>query len=148
MRMRYLITAGVCIAVEQVHARHIVVLDEATASDIRRQLEAGGDFATLAATYSLDVTTNQLGGDLGWFARGQLLQRAVEAAAFTLEVGAISAPVRSELGYHIIQVLEHEASRAVEDEVCYRLTETIFERWIQDLKTSGTIERYPDGASA
>lgn len=66
-RMRDVVTKNACVSVEQIHARHILVASEATAANIKAQLDAGGDFAQLAADYSLDVTTRQTGGDLGWF---------------------------------------------------------------------------------
>jgi parvulin-like peptidyl-prolyl isomerase len=144
-RMRDRVTESICVTVEQVQARHILVADEATAQQIRAQLDAGADFGALAAQFSLDVTTRQAGGDLGWFARGQLLQAAVEVTAFALAEGEISAPVRSELGYHIIQTIARAQDRPLEDENCYLLVEVAFERWIQDLRTSAQIERFPNG---
>mgnify|MGYP005848363865 CR=1 FL=1 len=144
-RMRDRVTESICVTVEQVQARHILVADEATAQQIRAQLDAGADFGALAAQFSLDVTTRQAGGDLGWFARGQLLQAAVEVTAFALAEGEISAPVRSELGYHIIQTNARAQDRPLEDENCYLLVETAFERWIQDLRTNAQIERFPNG---
>lgn len=142
-RIRDQVTVGACASVEQVQARHILVPDEATAQLIRTQLDAGADFAALAAQYSQDVTTRQVGGDLGWFARGQLLQAAVEDTAFNLSKGEISAPVRSELGYHIIQTLDRNSDRPVDAETCYRLTESVFQRWLQGLRGTAQIEPFP-----
>ncbi len=85
--------------------------DEATANQVVQQLKGGADFAALAAKLSLDVTTRQTGGDLGWFPRGQLLQKTVEDAAFSLPLNRYSAPVKSDLGYHIIQTLERVKDR-------------------------------------
>jgi parvulin-like peptidyl-prolyl isomerase len=142
-RIRDQVTADACTSVEQVQARHILVPDEAIAQQIRAQLDGGADFAALAAQHSQDVTTKQTGGDLGWFARGQLLQAAVEETAFNLAPGEISAPVRSELGYHIIQTLERSSDRAVDDETCYRMTESVFQRWLQGLRSTAQIEPFP-----
>ncbi|MCC7206504.1 MAG: peptidylprolyl isomerase [Anaerolineae bacterium] len=142
-RIRDEVTAGACTSVEQVQARHILVADEAIAQQIRAQLDGGADFAGLAAQFSQDVTTRQSGGDLGWFARGQLLQAAVEETAFSLAKGEISAPVRSELGYHIIQTLDRSSDRPVDDETCYRLTETVFQRWLQGLRSTAQVVQYP-----
>jgi peptidyl-prolyl cis-trans isomerase D len=100
---------------EQVHARHILfkVAEEATpeqeaevrarAEQVQRDLRAGGDFATLAQQYSDDTATAEKGGDLGFFPRGQMVQ-PFEEVAFSLEVGETSDLVRTEFGYHLIQV--------------------------------------------
>jgi parvulin-like peptidyl-prolyl isomerase len=74
-----------------------------------------------------------------------LLQSAVEDAAFSLPLNAISAPVKSELGYHIIQTLERSQNRPIDPETCSRLTQSAFERWMQDLVNKAKIEKYPNG---
>jgi peptidyl-prolyl cis-trans isomerase C len=144
-KMRDIVTASVPTTAEQIHARHILVASEATANEIEGKLKAGGDFAQLAAQYSLDMTTKQTGGDLGWFSRGQLLQKAVEDAAFSLAINEISAPVKSDLGYHIIQTLERVKDRPIDAETHYRLAEDAFERWIQSLKKNAHIVKFPSG---
>ncbi|MFQ3534462.1 MAG: peptidylprolyl isomerase [Aggregatilineales bacterium] len=141
-RMRDIVTAAACKNVEQVRARHILVSDEQRALALRAELENGADFAALAALNSLDVTTRQIGGDLGWFARGQLLQEEIEIAAFSLPPNALSTPIKTELGYHILQVLERSTERPVDEEMCYRLTESTFERWIQELISRAKIEKF------
>ncbi|MCS6871035.1 MAG: peptidylprolyl isomerase [Anaerolineae bacterium] len=141
-RMRDIVTATACKNVEQVRARHILVPDEQKALALRAELENGADFAMLAALHSLDVTTRQIGGDLGWFARGQLLQEEIEVAAFSLPINALSAPIKTELGYHILQVLERSKERPVDEEMCYRLTESTFERWIRELISRAKIEKF------
>lgn len=102
---------------EQVHARHILisVAADATEADqqlalakaisITQRLKEGEDFATLAETYSDDTGSAAQGGDLGFFPRGQMVSE-FEEAAFSLPVGEISDPVKSQFGYHIIEVLE------------------------------------------
>lgn len=142
-RIRDRVTTDACATVEQVQARHILVADEATAQQVRAQLDGGADFGALAQQFSQDVTTRQSGGDLGWFARGQLLQAAVEDAAFSLNQGEISAPTQSELGYHIIQTVERSSDRAVDAETCYRLTESVFQRWLQGIRSAAQIVPFP-----
>jgi foldase protein PrsA len=96
----------------QVRARHILVADEKTAEMIEGKLKAGGNFADLAKQYSTDPSTKDKGGELGFFGPGQMVP-AFQAAAFALPVGAISAPVKSPFGWHIIQVEEkHPATHA------------------------------------
>lgn len=88
---------------EEVQARHILVPDLATANKIEAQLKQGKNFADLAKQYSTDPGSKDKGGELGWFRRGQMVP-AFDKVAFTLPVGAISQPVKSPFGYHIIQV--------------------------------------------
>jgi foldase protein PrsA len=96
----------------QVRARHILVADEKTADMIEGKLKAGGNFADLAKQYSTDPSTKDKGGELGFFGAGQMVP-AFQAAAFALPVGAISAPVKSPFGWHVIQVEEkHPAIHA------------------------------------
>lgn len=144
-RMRDVVTKNACVNVEQIRARHILVASEATAANIKTQLDGGGDFIQLALDYSLDVTTRQAGGDLGWFARGQLLQPGIEEFAFSAPLNQTSTPIKTELGYHIIQVLERVKDRPVDAETCYRLTESAFEKWLAELMQAAKIERYPEG---
>lgn len=101
-----LITADVLHSQEQVWARHILVADEASANAVRARLTKGEDFAKVAAEVSTDTGTKTKGGDLGWFARGAMVPE-FEAAAFSLKVGEVSQPIKSQFGYHIIQVLAH-----------------------------------------
>ncbi|MDG5786403.1 peptidylprolyl isomerase [Evansella sp. AB-P1] len=90
---------------EEVEARHIVVSDEETALDLIDQIEAGEDFAELAQEHSIDPGSAQEGGDLGFFKRGTMLV-PFEEAAFHLEIGEISGPVRTQYGYHVIEVTD------------------------------------------
>ncbi len=91
----------------QVRARHILVADRKTADMIEAKLKAGGNFADLAKQYSTDPSTKDKGGELGFFGPGQMVP-AFQAAAFALPVGAISQPVKSPFGWHIIQVEERK----------------------------------------
>ena len=88
---------------EQVQARHILVPDLATADKVEALLKQGKSFSDLAKQYSTDPGSKEKGGELGWFRRGQMVP-AFDKVAFTLPVGAISQPVKSPFGYHIIQV--------------------------------------------
>ncbi len=106
-KLTAIITADVPHTQEQVWARHILVADEATAKTIEDQLAKGADFAALAKQYSTDTGSATKGGDLGWFGKGAMVPE-FETAAFSLKVGEISQPVKSQYGYHIIQVLAHE----------------------------------------
>ncbi|MGE0041234.1 MAG: peptidyl-prolyl cis-trans isomerase [Vicinamibacterales bacterium] len=98
---------------EQVRASHILLRTEgkdeeavkAQAQSLADQARAGADFAALAKQYSEDESNKDLGGDLDYFGRGRMVPE-FEQAAFGLEVGQISDPVKSPFGYHVIKVTD------------------------------------------
>lgn len=75
----------------------------AKAQELIRRIKGGEDFAKVAAAESDDSGAVMNGGDLGWFGHGQMLP-SVEEAAFKLEPGQLSEPIRSQFGYHVIRV--------------------------------------------
>lgn len=127
--------------IEQVNARHILVQDLPTAEEVLRRLQAGEDFAALAAQYSIDSTSKERGGSLGWFTRNELFQTNLEDIAFTLNAGQMAGPIQTDLGYHIIQVME-KAARPIEAERLPMLQETVYYRWLEEQEANANIERY------
>lgn len=97
-------------ASQELNARHILVADEATAKEVYDKLKAGGDFAKLAKEYSSDGSA-EAGGELGWFTVGAMVPEFNDAA-YALELNTVSEPVKSEFGYHIIEVTD---KRAIKD---------------------------------
>jgi peptidyl-prolyl cis-trans isomerase SurA len=77
---------------------------------LRDEIYAGTDFAELAIKYSEDPGSKNRGGDLGFTRRGTLVTE-FEEAAFTLDLGEISNPVKTAFGYHIIQPLEKQGDK-------------------------------------
>lgn len=77
--------------------------------DVRNQLLAGGDFATLAKKYSDDPSVLSNGGDMGWSARGRMVPE-YEAIAFRLKPKEISMPFESPFGMHIMQLIERRGN--------------------------------------
>jgi parvulin-like peptidyl-prolyl isomerase len=136
-RVQAKITANITHQQEQVWARHILVADEATANDLRKQLAAGSDFAALATLLSIDTGSKDKGGDLGWFARGTMVTE-FEEAAFSLKVGEISQPIKSTYGYHIIQVLGHEDRPLTEQEYTDAVT-AAFTAWLEEQRTNSKV---------
>ena len=98
----------------KVRASHILVDDEKTAKEIKAKLEKGEDFAKLAKQYSKDTGSAQNGGDLGWFGPGKMVEE-FEKAAYTLNVGEISDPVKTQFGYHIIKVTDKEKKKSFDE---------------------------------
>ena len=88
----------------KVRTSHILVKDEGTARKLKAEIEGGSDFAKVAKKNSL-CPSKENGGDLGFFGKGQMVKE-FENAAFSLEVGVVSAPVKTEFGYHLIVVTE------------------------------------------
>jgi parvulin-like peptidyl-prolyl isomerase len=97
----------------QVRARHILISnsklpDEQArrrAEEVLRKLKAGGDFAALAREFSDDPGSKDKGGELGFFSKGQMVPE-FDKAAFSLKPGQLSGIVKTQYGYHIIQVEE------------------------------------------
>jgi parvulin-like peptidyl-prolyl isomerase len=127
---------------EHVHARHILVTSQDEAEQVLQQLQAGADFAELAAQHSTDVTTRDRGGDLGWFPRGGLLVPEVEEAAFSLQPGETSGVVASAWGYHIVQTLEYDESREIDPEIYQRLREQAIEEWRNQLRVGADVQQF------
>ncbi len=111
-------------------ARHILVAQESEAQLVIRRLRAGENFAALAAALSLDVSTREDGGDLGWFIRGELLDRRLGEAAFSQDLGDIGGPIATRLGYHVLQVIGR-AERGIEAGRLPYLIETTFTLWLE-----------------
>ncbi|MGM9988910.1 MAG: peptidylprolyl isomerase [Bacillaceae bacterium] len=91
-------------------ASHILVADEKTAKEVEEKLKKGEKFEDLAKEYSTDSGTKDKGGDLGEFGAGQMVA-AFEDAAYKLNPGQISEPVKSDYGYHIIKLVEKKEQK-------------------------------------
>lgn len=139
-RVRDKVIAQLGEKVEHAHARHILVKTEEEATSVLDRLAGGEDFASLAASVSLDVTTRDFGGDLGWFIREELLDITLADAAFANEAGQITGPIITRLGYHILQTLEKE-ERIIEPERMPLLVENVFNRWLEEELLSATVTR-------
>lgn len=89
-----------------IHARHVLVEDEARAKELRAEVVADpARFAQVARDASKDAASARQGGDLGWFGRGRMVPE-FEEVAFALQPGETSAPVKSPYGWHVIRVEE------------------------------------------
>ncbi len=120
---------------EQVHAQQILLYDEAQANGISTRLKSGTEFATIA--WQIDPLT---GGELGWFPRGYLTQPAVEQAAFNMQPGEISDVIPSEIGYHIITVIEREPDHLLSPDARQTLQRIALMSWMEQARSEATIE--------
>lgn len=114
----------------------------ALAKELVERLRAGEDFAELAREYSDDPGSKESGGDLGWFGRGRMVPE-FEEAAFSLEPGEISDPVKTMFGYHIIQVLEKDPSRPVDPLELERRRDEAYRNLLAEQKAAMDIQRWP-----
>jgi peptidyl-prolyl cis-trans isomerase C len=96
---------------EEVRARHILVKTEKEAQDVLAKLKGGADFEKLAREISTDPSAKTNGGDLEYFSKGQMVAEFSDAA-FKLNKGQISQPVKTQFGFHIIKV-EDKRSKPV-----------------------------------
>lgn len=86
----------------QVRASHLLVKTEEEVKKLREEILAGKDFAEVAKEVSL-CPSGAKGGDLGFFGRGQMVPE-FDAAAFSLPVGQVSEPIKTQFGWHLLVV--------------------------------------------
>jgi len=131
---------------EQVLARHILVDTKEEAAAIYQLLVGGVDFAKLAREHSKDTGSGANGGELGWFGKGAMVAE-FEQAAFSQPIGEIGKPVKSQFGYHIIQVIARENLPATASQI-EQNRQTALTDWLtktsDDAKTAGTLITYDD----
>jgi peptidyl-prolyl cis-trans isomerase C len=132
--VRDALTAAVPATAPQVHARQIRVLSEASARGYLAQLQAGAAFDDLAA--QVDPVTR---GDLGWFPQGYLAQSAVDSAAFTLALGAYSDVITTEVGYHIIYIVEKEDAHPLTPDALLFVQQQAVENWLRGRQSAASV---------
>jgi peptidyl-prolyl cis-trans isomerase C len=131
----------------EVHARHILVGDEATAKKIIAELKKGADFAALSKQYSSDPGAKDQGGDLGFFKKDEMVPEFAEAA-FALKDGEVSpTPVHSQFGWHVIQVLEHRQAKPVpyeqaRDELRQKMIQENVTKAVAQARAGITVEKF------
>jgi peptidyl-prolyl cis-trans isomerase D len=125
---------------EQVWARHILVETETEAKAAYNLLKGGADFAQLAKTSSKDTGSGANGGDLGWFGKGAMVL-PFEEAAFSQEIGEIGEPVKSDFGYHIIQVLDRR-ELPLDASQYEQKKQTAFDEWLTPAREEATVTTF------
>lgn len=127
----------------EIHARHILVATEADAQTVLKRLKAGEDFAKVAKEMSKDPGSE--GGDLGWFTKERMVP-AFADAAFKLKDGQISDPVKTQFGWHVIQVEGHRTKSfppfdQVKDQIVRYAVQKAQSDLILQLRSGAKIER-------
>lgn len=134
---------------EEVRASHILVDTKEEADEVKGKLDSGEDFAKLAEEYSKDGSKD-VGGDLGYFTKGRMVPE-FEEAAFSLEIGKISEPVKSEYGYHIIKVVEKVEGKdailedfidEIEDNLRDAKSQEAYGMWYEEIRDQYEITNY------
>ena len=142
----------------EVKARHILIKVDEDApeeqvaqakkkiEEIKKQLDSGADFAELAKKYSEDTSNAENGGDLGWFGKGVMVKE-FEDAAFALDIGKVSAPVRTRYGFHLIKVEDkrvrtfEQAQSDVRRDWVREREDALMTQWLEAAKQGNFLER-------
>ena len=123
--MRDQIIADVPFEMEQIHAQQMLFYNLAAAEETLEDLNSGKDFSQLAKTHDPQTL-----GDLGWFPPGFLTISELDPILFDLEVEETSDIIETEIGYHIIMVLEKEGNRPLDPAIRQILQEQELDNWL------------------
>lgn len=124
------------------HVRHILTENESDASNAALQIYKTKDFAKVAAEYSRDPNTAKNGGDLGWVEKGSL-DAAVEKAVQDARIASIVGPVKSEFGWHVIEVLERRPQKQMTfDEAREAIIQSVQKMYL-DASVKELKKKYP-----
>lgn len=133
-------------AVEEVHARHILVGTEAEAKWVIQELDKGADFTALAKRFSKDPDSAR-GGDVGFFRRSQVW-RGFADLAFSLNAGELGqTPIRNEFGWHVVQTLEKRSVQPptleqVHEAIRLQLLEEAVQRVVAQARIGLRVHKY------
>lgn len=144
----------------QARVRHILVRVEKEATlkersealtkikDVQQKIKNGEDFSELAKKYSEDPGSKERGGDLGFFAKGEMVPE-FEKAAFALKEGGVSDIVQTDFGYHLIKCIEKkpatkfeydDAKDTLEEYIFRKKMEVKYKDWIKELRSKSVIK--------
>ncbi|MGN6304654.1 MAG: peptidylprolyl isomerase [Mesorhizobium sp.] len=137
-------------AVNEVHARHILVKTKEEADAIIKELDGGAKFEELANKHTTDPSGKTSGGDLGWFGPGQMVPE-FEKAAMALEPGSYTKePVQTQFGWHVIKVEDKRpkqppAFEQVKDQIRSAVLRDKYFALVKELRAAAKVE-IPDEA--
>lgn len=131
------------------HASHILVDSEEKAKDLKSQIDGGADFAELAKANSSDSGSAVNGGDLGWFGTGMMV-KPFEEAVIALKPGEVSAPIKTDFGWHVIKLAETRiaakpALDAVRDQLVQELQQKVIQEHITKVTGEAKVEKPGEG---
>jgi len=129
---------------QEFNAAHILVKTENEAKDLITKLESGVDFAQLARAKSTGPSGPN-GGALGWFGLGQMVPQ-FEQAVVIMDIGAISPPVKTQFGWHVIKLNEKREKPAaplvdVRAQLIERLQAVAVEKYLNNIELTADIKR-------
>lgn len=129
---------------EEYNASHILVETEEAAIALKEELDGGADFAALAREKSTGPS-GPGGGSLGWFGKGMMVP-SFEAAVIELEAGAVSNPVETQFGWHVILLNETRKTKApsldsVREELELQLRQTRVQSTIEEVTAAADVDR-------
>lgn len=127
---------------EVIKASHILVKTEEQAQTVLDRINAGEDFSELAKTLSVDKASGLLGGDLGYFTKGTRIPE-FEDVAFNLEIDQVSDIVKTEVGYHIIKLVDKKNQfDELKDEMIMILKEDEYKQEKEKLRDQAKVKIY------
>jgi peptidyl-prolyl cis-trans isomerase C len=136
---------------EELRASHILVKTEDEAKALIKQLQGGADFAKLAKDKSTDTGSGAAGGDLGYFAEGDMVPEFYAAAAKLKKGEYTKDPVKSQYGWHVILLTDRRTKQPpkfeeVKDQIKDEITQELVAAWLSDMHKAAKIQKFgPDG---
>jgi len=121
---------------EEFKARHILVKTEEEAKEIEKKLKKGGDFDKIAKEKSQDKSSGQAGGELGWFTADKMVP-TFSQAVIALKKDEVSAPVKTDFGWHIIKLEDRrQATPPKFEDIKEELTQQLSKKLVSDYITA------------
>jgi peptidyl-prolyl cis-trans isomerase C len=133
--MRDQIIAAVPETADQVHVKQILLLSAGEANEVLDSLKSGTDFMELASQYA-PITE----GDLGWFPRGYLDEPAIEESAFALQPGQFSQVIETEIGFHILFLVERDENHSLLPATRKALQSKALQDWMSERRNESDIQ--------
>jgi peptidyl-prolyl cis-trans isomerase C len=127
--------------------RHILVKTEDQAKDVLKRLKKGEKFGDIAAAVSI-CPSKERGGDLGWQTKG-MLSKEVEDAAFSVQKGQVTGPVKTKWGYHVILIEDQkpaskmpfdEAKEYIVEQLAMQKQQEFFEKLAENLRQKTQVQ--------
>ena len=133
---------------KEYHAAHILVATEEEAKGLKAEIDGGAKFGEVAMAHSSDGAAAS-GGDLGWFGQGMMVKE-FEDAVVAMAVGAVSDPVQTQFGWHLINLIETRSATAptldsVREELSADIRQQAVETRIAELTSPSAVKRSDEG---